>query len=246
MTKTAWTFDEKHWAGAIKRPDWYREFVPYAKEIQEKLGEHSAEARQFRNAVRSFFEKKLLIGGVALAKNGPDFDEQRLPVDTIVIHHTSHKGRYSLDFMEATQLLNIYAPYFADAAATYDMNPRTEQDVRGKAVWSGHFRDGRQTFLCYHWLMRMDGTFERLLGDDKIGWHAGNWDINRRSVAICLDNDYEKKDPSDETVRKLAAHISKRYPGKKIIGHREARQGTICPGGNFIGGWKKTLLEYLR
>ncbi|HEX5448214.1 MAG TPA: peptidoglycan recognition family protein [Candidatus Saccharimonadales bacterium] len=248
MTGAPWTFDEKHWSAVVKRPDWYLELVPYFRQTQEDLSGSSDSAREFRNVVRGFLEKRLLSGEVALAKEGPNLDAQRLPIDTIVIHHTSHRGRYSLDFMEATQLLNIYAPYYFNASATYDMNPRLKNDVKGQAIWSGHFKNGRQTFLCYHWLLRMDGTFERLLEDKQLGWHAGNWDINRRSVAICLDNDYQKMDPSDDILRKLADHINANYgkiEKRNIIGHCEARLGTICPGGNFIGGWKETLLGYL-
>jgi N-acetyl-anhydromuramyl-L-alanine amidase AmpD len=97
--------------------------------------------------------------------------------------------------------------------------------------------------------MRMDGSFERLLDDDKVGWQAGNWDINKRSVAICLDNDYENQDPSDEILKKLAKFIKKNYPKiqpGKIVGHCEARQGTICPGINFKIIWKSKLLELLK
>jgi N-acetyl-anhydromuramyl-L-alanine amidase AmpD len=129
-----------------------------------------------------------------------------------------------------------------------DKNSKKERGLAGEAIWSGHFHDGAQTFLAYHWLMRMDGNFERLLNDEQIGWHAGNWEINKRSIAICLDNDYEKQDPTKQILQTLAAHIRQNYPDikpGKIIGHCEARQGTTCPGGNFIDGWKHILLSYL-
>jgi N-acetyl-anhydromuramyl-L-alanine amidase AmpD len=100
-------------------------------------------------------------------------------------------------------------------------------------------------FWGYHWLMRKDGSFENLLPDNQIGWHAGNWDINKRSIGICLDNDYENKDPKDETLQKLADFIKDNYPNKVTIGHCEARRGTICPGKNFLDGWKKNLLSYI-
>ena len=178
-----------------------------------------------------------------MASKGPNLDEQRQPVDTIVIHHTSNHPGYRLTYLNAVHLLNIYAPYFA--------NPidQQEKSLKGEPLWSGHFKDGKQVFWGYHWLMRMDGTPTRLLDDNQLGWHAGNWEINRRSVAICLDNDYEKQNPSDNILQKLAAHIKDHYPNvesQNIIGHCEAREGTICPGGHFLSEWKPKLLERLR
>jgi len=215
-------------------------FIPYVNKVYEQLKEGSPERSDFNKTVRQFFEKAFEEGRLALASAGPDLDEQRQPIDTIVIHHTSGQPGYSLSFMNMTHLLNIYATYYFD--------PRDERDksLRGQPIWSNHSRDGRPNFLSYHWLMRMDGIFERLLDDNQIGWQAGDWGTNTRSIGICLDNDYESQDPSDEILRRLAAHIKSHYPdAKKVIGHCEVRPGTICPGGNFIGGWKAKLLEYL-
>lgn len=236
-------FDEKYWSEVIKRPDWYVDFVPYARKIQESLGEESKETDKFRKSIRHFFERALQENGVVLSDHGPNLDEQREPIDAIVIHHTSAEPGYRLSYMNAVQLLTVYAPYFMDPTV------REERDLKGTAIWSGHFKDNQQVFYLYHWLVRMDGTFERLLYDSQIGWHSGNWDINKRSVAICLDNDYEKLDPTDEILRKLAVFIRKQYPQverDKIIGHREVRTGTICPGTNFLTVWKPKLLKYLQ
>lgn len=231
-------FDEHEWAKKISSPAWYLDYIQLAEEAKRTLGEDSDKFVKLRRRFRHFFEEQLTLNHVCLADSGPNLDEQRQPIDTLVIHHTSGSPGYRLSYMEATQLLNIYAPVYANPSAS-------ERGIKGQAIWSGHFRNGKQTFLAYHWLMRMDGTFERLLGDDKIGWHAGNWEINKKSIAICLDNNYENQDPTDETLRQLAQHIKKYYPGLQIIGHREARAGTTCPGGNFLGGWKDKLIKYL-
>ncbi len=226
----------------VQRPDWYLEFLDFAKKTQKDLGEDSKDFIELRKKYRQFFADKLAAGEVSLADHGPNLDEQRQPIDTIVIHHASGKPGYKLLYMEATHLLNIYAPYF--------INPtiREERGLKGTAIWSGHFRNGKQTFLSYHWLMRMDGSFERLLEDKALAWNSGNWDINKRSVAICLDNDYEKQDPTNEILQKLADHIKQNYPKIRktnIIGHCEARQGTICPGVNWRSEWKPRLLKHL-
>ncbi|HLG91091.1 MAG TPA: peptidoglycan recognition family protein [Candidatus Saccharimonadales bacterium] len=232
------SFDKTRWLEAIKSPDWYVEFIKTAKSIEKNRDPEIVD--KFRRDSRHFFESQLEQGNIALGKNGPNLDAQREPIDTIVIHHTSHKPGYRLSYLNATHMLVIYAPYF--------MNPTVqgEENLKNKPLWSGHFKDGKQVFWGYHWLMRMDGKFEKLLEDEQLGWHAGNWQINRRSVAICLDNDYENQDPTDDVLKKLAGFIKEKYPEiKNVIGHREARGGTTCPGVNFLTIWKLKLVKYL-
>jgi hypothetical protein len=238
-----WSFDESYWQEVIKKPDWYLEFIPYFQKAQASLSKDSSELSQFKKTIRTFFEEQFNTGKLALAKEGPDLDAQRQPIDTIVIHHTSSKPGYRLPFMNITQLLNIYAPYY--------MNPtvREERDLKGTAIWSSHFREGKPSFLAYHWLLRMQGTFERLLDDEQLGWHAGNWEINKSSVAICLDNDYENMCPTNDILKILATHIKQNYPQvrpDRIIGHCEARKGTTCPGKHFMSEWKPILIKYIR
>lgn len=225
-------FDEDRWRQAIKEPDWYIKLYPELKELRE---------RQEKDEVRVFFEEALRAGEVALAEDGPDLDAERQPIDTLVIHHTSSQPGYRLSQMNAVQMLNVYVPYFNDP--TDDR----EKDLKGQPLWSDHVRDGRPVFYLYHWLMRMDGSFERLLEDDELGWHAANWEINRRSVAICLDNDYESEDPGEDVLQKLARFIGEHYPdvsAGRIMGHKEVSgHKTVCPGGNFVTGWKQDLLR---
>ena len=224
-------FDESEWLRIIQRPDWYADYMQLAERAKKELGKDKLD--ELNKRVRHFFEKALLENKVNLGVDGPDFDAERRPVDTVVIHHTSAQPGYRLSYLNAVHLLNIYSPVFAGP------------EYLGRPIWSGHFRDGGQTFWGYHWIARMDGTFERLLNDDQIGWHAGNWNINRRSIGICLDNDYENQNPDGDLLKKLAKHIRKNYPRAKIIGHCESREGTICPGSNFLEKWKPMLLKYL-
>lgn len=235
-------FDKNYWQKLIKKPDWYFEYNQFIAQVKKSLGEESEDFRKLNKHIRHFFEKALLENKVALASEGLDLDKERQPIDTIVIHHTSAKPGYRLSYMNAVQMLNVYAPYFADPT------DERERSLKGQPLWSGHFKGGQQVFYAYHWFMRMNGAFERLLEDSQVGWHAGNWEINKRSVAICLDNDYEHKDPDNEILRKLVIHIKAHYPQvkkEKIIGHCEARKGAICPGKNFIAGWKPKLLQYV-
>lgn len=87
------------------------------------------------------------------------------------------------------------------------------------------------------------------MSDSEIGWHAGNWDINCRSIAIALDNDYEKGRPSELVLRAVAALIVSRYghvPIARVFGHREVNAKTSCPSELFLSepagnGWKDDL-----
>jgi hypothetical protein len=237
-------FNQTYWEGLITKPTWYFAYVDFRDWASDRLGKDSKELKDLTKQLRSFFEQALLAGKVALASEGPNLDKERKPVDTVVIHHTSSEPGERLSYMNAIQLLNIYAPYFANPT-----DPK-EKFLKGQPLWSNHVQNGRAVFYAYHWLMRMDGSFERLLKDKQLGWHAANWDINTHSVAICLDNDYEHQDPPQEVLQKLAGFITKNYPGvaaENIIGHKEAAKAagkdTICPGGNFLDGWKSILLE---
>jgi hypothetical protein len=245
MAEKAPTFDQSYWEDLIKKPTWYFDYVQFRDKAVKALGEDSEELKDLTKKLRNFFEASLLAGRVALASEGPNLDQERQPIDTIVIHHTSAEPGERISYINATQLLNIYAPYFTDPT-----DPK-EKFLKGQPLWSNHLKDDQPVFYGYHWLMRMNGNFERLLEDDQLGWHAANWDVNTRSIAICLDNDYEHQDPSEEILKKLAEFIAKNYSrveAKNIIGHKEAAKAagkkTICPGGNFLDGWKNRLLEY--
>jgi len=241
-------FDEAKWRGAITKPDWYAVLYPELRRFREtwEKSPKSDAARASKQAVRNFFETALLDGTLMLAKTGPDLDAERKPIDAIVIHHTSSEPGYRLSYMNAVQLLNIYVPYFNKPSQSIPGESR----LQGSPLWSNHVRDGRPVFYAYHWLMRMDGSFERLLEDKELGWHAANWDINCRSVGICLDNDYNHGDPTPELLHKLANFIREQYPGvalDRIVGHGEVSQHpTSCPGTNFTNVWKQQLLELIR
>lgn len=234
-------FDEAKWQLVITQPDWYVTLYSELQTLRQQWeAADTAEATAIKQAVRGFFEHALEANELALAEHGPNLDAGRQPIDTVVIHHTSAAPGYYLPYLNAVHLLNIYVPYF--------MHPTVpgEEQLKGQPLWSGHVRHGRPVFYAYHWLMRMDGTFERLLEDDEIGWHAGSWGINRRSIAICLDNDYEYADPSPDILQKLGEFIAAHYPhvpSERIFGHGEAsNQPTLCPGAHF-DHWKSALVH---
>lgn len=239
-------FDHKTWSAALKEPDWYLALGGELANLSQRWNNpHEAYADEIKREVREFIEAKLLAGDIALAKTGENMDAQRQPIDTVVIHHTSSKPGYTFTRMNVVHLLNLYVPYYT--------NPPLEEEkhLRGSAIWSGHHDSaGQQVFYAYHWLVRMDGTVERLLPDGAIGWHAGNWDVNKRSVAICLDNDYTSSTPSGVVLQAIGDIIDLHYPNvgpERIMGHREAaNSATVCPGNLFMNGWKLDLIRQLK
>ena len=232
-------FDEKLWDETVRRPDWYIELQnDYDALMRRAEREDEAIAKAIKDEVRGFFEERLEANVVALAQHGPDLDVERQPIDTVVVHHSSSApGYYSLPRLNAVHLLNIYRSYY--------LNPHVpgEEHLKGQPIWSNHFdAKGRQVFYAYHWIVRVDGTAQRLLHDNQIGWQAGNWDVNTRSVGICLDDDYRDKEPSEQILRVLAGIIREHYSAARILGHREVNPKTVCPGERFLSGWKERLL----
>jgi N-acetyl-anhydromuramyl-L-alanine amidase AmpD len=118
-------------------------------------------------------------------------------------------------------------------------------------IYSGHFdKDKKPVFYGYHWLVREDGMGERLLPDEATGWHAGNWEVNCESIGICVDDDLTSKQPSEAVIAGIADIIRRHYstiivPGEDmVIGHNEVTK-TVCPGNEFLDGWKQTILDRL-
>ncbi len=161
------------------------------------------------------------------------FDTERKPIDTIVIHHSSLPPTVDLRYLETIHLLNLYVREF--------INPKNK--YYGQTIFSGHVYQKMQTFFAYHYIILTDGTYIQTLKDEYIGWHCGNWDYNCRSIAICFHDDLENKHPTQKALH-TAYNIIRKYNVKNILGHREIKPSTTCPGNKFLGpdGWKQYLL----
>jgi N-acetyl-anhydromuramyl-L-alanine amidase AmpD len=194
------------------------------------------------------FEELLAEEVVSLGTSDQElenWDEERRPIDTIVLHHTSREPGLKRETLSAMHLLRLYVPRYQSQDT-----PVLNADGSRQPVYSGHFdTSSKQVFYAYHWLIRSDGEAERLLKDTETGWHAGDWDINCRSVAICIDDDLTSKKPSSAVIAGVIEVISRNYPDitihpETLLGHGEVSD-TICPGNEFIGGWKLELLKKL-
>jgi hypothetical protein len=237
-------FNEQKWVEAIKYDDWYLRLSDDYKCLMKQSEESSKEiSDEIKEETYQFFENHFEKGDIALGKEGPNWDEERKPIDTVVIHHTKNPPGITWQRLSAMQLIRLYATYYA--SPYYEK----EKHIKGEAIFSNHFKNNHQVFYAYHWLVRMDGNAERLLNDNEIGWQAGNWEVNCRSVAICLDNNFEKSSPPDLVLSSVAKLIKEKYPQVKlenIIGHREVDSKTNCPGNKFLNGWKLKLIENLK
>ena len=94
----------------------------------------------------------------------------------------------------------------------------------------------------------MSEEVERLLPDDEIGWQVGNWETNCRSIAICLDNDFENSYPSAELIATIAKIVKENYDHikkAKNFGHWEISLKMTCPGNLFLDGWKQEIFNLL-
>ena len=240
---------KSRWGSFLNNPDWYLTILPELQELRKQWsGKSDAEQEPLKIELYDFFAEHLMIGDIALDNDPPNTDVERKPVDAIIIHHTSNPPGMTKERLSGMELIRLYAPEFA--APKYE----ADKKMKGRPIYSGHFRDGRQVFWPYHWFVRHDGTIERLLNDDEIGWQAGNWDMNCRSVAICFDGDLENTRPSNIELATATKIIKEHYPQvalERILGHREINPKTTCPSNLFLSdvayrGWKDDLLELLK
>jgi len=240
---------KSRWTPLLKNSDWYLSILPELEELRKQWSKKSDEEQEpLKIELYDFFAGHLVIGDITLNNNPPNADVECKPIDAVVIHHTSNPPGMTKERLSGMELLRLYAPEFA--APKYE----ADKKIKGRSIYSGHFRDGRQVFWPYHWFVRRNGTVERLLNDDEIGWQAGNWDMNCRSVAICFDNDYENAKPSDDEMKAVVEIIKNHYPQvaqERIFGHREINLKTTCPSNFFLSspfhrGWKDDLLDLLR
>jgi hypothetical protein len=223
--------DKTYWENSFGYIDWY---IRLEKEILSLFS--AKQEKSIRKEVVRFAAELLSKDKIELGNDGPNFDKSRKPIDTIVIHHTGGDIP-DLNYLSALGLLRLYAvDYLGNLGVGYD--------IYGKPIWSGHFLKGKQVFFAYHWLITKSGRAVRLLEDKYIGWHAGKWNVNRRSIGIAFSGNYADKPPSNAQIRRAGKLIAEYYPHVKfqnIIRHSKISD-TICPGKLFEIKWKKKLL----
>jgi len=233
-------FDKSYWLETLSHNDWY---LRIEKELRETFFtiDHRPEVKKYRHKVYELIADLLENHKLYLAFNGPNLDIERKPIDTIIIHHTTEEPDIPLSKLSAIGLIRQYVLNYLD-------NDERIKGLKGQPIWSGHFKNDEQVFFAYHWLVRPNGDYERLLEDEYIGWHAGEWDINLRSIGIALSGDYEHSIPPIKQIRAASDIIKTHYSDinrKNILGHLEVKESRTCPGDKFLSDWKGTLLNSL-
>lgn len=233
------------WSETLKTPFWYREIVPQFKVLEDKtqnLG--NKDKANLKQELYGFFEELYVTNKIFFGKEDGIWDTERKGINQIIIHHTSEASGMTPDRLSAIEIIRLYAPFY--------FSPYRDDEgiARDKPISSGHIRNGKQVFWPYHWIIRKNGEAERLLEDHEVGWQAGNWEINCRSIAIVFDGDFESNRPTDKQIATVATVIKKHYPTitpDNVLGHREVNPKTTCPSNLFLGegGWKEKLVNSL-
>lgn len=88
----------------------------------------------------------------------------------------------------------------------------------------------------YHKVVLADGTIKEGRPDNVVGAHASG--ANLRSLGIVLVGNFQEEAPSDTQLNaavKATAELMKKYrvPISKVLPHRDATKGTLCPGDQF-------------
>jgi hypothetical protein len=234
-------FQSANWESKFRSPDWYCQLEYELTHFLFTTVHDDPQLKAWRHQVYSLAGELLEHAEIPLATSGPDLDLERKPFDTIVLHHTEEDPAISLAKLNAIGLLRQYGFQYLE-------NNVMGRQVKGEAVWSGHFRQGSMVFFAYHWLIRPDGRCERLLEDSAIGWHAGNWDINTRSIGVALSGNYEHSTPPRAQIEATAQLLSTHYATiarERVLGHCEVRPELNCPGDHFLTQWKAQLLSLL-
>ena len=233
-------YTEEFWKSQLKFPDWYLRLEDYLNETIFPIVHDNPKLKAGRHRFYGFVEEMLTNGEIPLASSGPDLDSERQPINTVIIHHTEEDSNITLGRLNAIGLIRQYGQkYLEDDVYGH-------KGLKGKPVWSGHFRNGQMVFFAYHWLIRSDGKTERLLDDNYVARHAVY--NNPYSVGIALSGDYEHSIPPIQQIKAAAKIIKENYSYVdlgRVFGHQEVMQGRTCPGDKFLGvdGWKNTLIE---
>jgi hypothetical protein len=221
---------------------WY--LNPYISNIvQEYKNEKANTSDEWKKERGKLFQTfvDLLKNDEILFGNESEFynDDDRKTIDTIVIHHTQTSSETNYDFLNGMGLVRLYAPVF--------MSKNFYK--HGEPISSGHFYKEKKTFVAYHYLVWPNGNFIQVLKDNYVGFHAGHYDTNCKSIGIAFVDNLMERNPSDKSI-KTANSIIAKYPDAKIIGHKDViinsdtgeKIKRTCPG-NKWEEWKPLIVK---
>ena len=129
-----------------------------------------------------------------------------------------------------------------------------------KAIDRGHKErlhkevNGLGNHIAYHYMISPDGVVKETRPLDEVGYHAGRWLTNLKSVGICLQGDFTKEDlpvAQLEAAKTLVFELREKFGVKPedVLPHK-AIKATACPGlsddeMNYIANGKPAWMEKL-
>ena len=224
----------------LLKPDWYLYFYDQLSEYfynydENKIGKEKEWFEKRKNIVETI-KDSISKNKICFGTKGNNFDSEREKIDTIVIHSTStghgNESEDDIEYLNALTLIRLYCREYSSK----------KRDYHGRPIYSGHYFNNKQTFIPYHYLIEKNGKIHHILKDEYIGWQAGNWNINCKSISIAFIGSFENSEPTDIAIQS-AKNIIQKYPKSKIIGHSEIIE-TRCLGNNFLNNtkWKNKLI----
>lgn len=90
----------------------------------------------------------------------------------------------------------------------------------------------------YHFFIEGNGKITQFREMSEIGWHAGNWDVNKDSIAICFAGNFNNDELTSAQKKSLQiiwSRIQTDYPELSLKDFRLHRdfKSTECPGSNI-------------
>lgn len=106
---------------------------------------------------------------------------------------------------------------------------------------------GKRIYAGYHLLVHLDGSYERIRPDNARGQHCPQHNMNNDAIAICYVGGVaaDGKTPKDtrtdaqrRTLLTLVRTMRARYPGIKVVGHRDYA-AKACPSFDAKGEYSE-------
>jgi N-acetyl-anhydromuramyl-L-alanine amidase AmpD len=113
-----------------------------------------------------------------------------------------------------------------------------DMDIGAAEIRRWHVNDNKWADIGYHHVIRRDGTIERGRAEATTGAHASGH--NAASIGICLVGGVRRNagklvaqenfTPAQWTaLRSLLEELLQRYPGARVLGHRDVDNRKACP-----------------
>lgn len=234
----------ENWITVLNDPLWYLKIKEDLESLIYQVDLSTPRLKWLRKQLFHTVQESLKNNIIPLTGSDEafNFDNEREPINTIVIHHTEGRPQVDLDELNTQGFLLQYTQDFLKD------RPILGQSIIDKPIGSGHYRDGRQVFYAYHWIIKPNGEAVRLLDDNNIGWHAGNWDVNKKSIGVALAGNFDNNSPPESQLEGLVKLIRDEYKfiePQRILGHYEINSRKFCPGLTFANSWREKVIGKL-